>query len=87
MLQIQSLNVLLDPGTITTEGLHKVIENIGASNLVSELDIETIMDELGGNDSMSSSNNKDTIQVATMLQIDSLTVTKVASRKMPKYSD
>jgi len=51
-------------GTITIEGLHRVLENIGASNMVSKVEIEMIMDELGDD-----SQSKDTIPVATMLQI------------------
>jgi len=52
-------------GTITIEGLHKVIENIGASNMVSKREIEMIVAELENN----SQSTKDTIQVATMLKI------------------
>jgi hypothetical protein len=44
--------------------LHRVLENIGASNMVSKVEIEMIMDELGDD-----SQSKDTIPVATMLQI------------------
>jgi len=45
--------------------LHKVIENIGASNMVSKREIEMIVAELENN----SQSTKDTIQVATMLKI------------------
>jgi len=47
--------------------LHKVLENIGASNMVSELDIKMIVDELG-TDSQSTT-YKDTIQLPAMFQI------------------